>query len=629
MKIRTRLAISAVLPLGLFLIIASMYAYTGREVSHVRQKGEAAAQIRRNVSDLSFVVHYLLLRHEERPEMQLNQAEASLTRLISQAKSEGPEEEVILSRLRQDQQGITLLLARLSDSWKKGRTKTADTAELENRLTAQVLERVREMASDAERLEKEADKEVSKAQKRANLFTLGFAGFFSALVLLVSLSIMRRTSIALGKMEEGARAIGGGNLGHIIPVVADDELGRLSRVLNDMAGELTKSYGALQQEVVARTRSEEAVKRQADLIELSHEAIIVKDLDNRIIFWSRGAEETYGWTRAEALGNIIHSFLKAEWPVPIDEYTAALTREGRWDGELVHTRKDGSNLTVLSRHAVRRDETGRPMDVLEINIDITERKRAENETRRHAAQLEASNRELQDFAFVASHDLQEPLRKIRAFGDQLRTDCAAALDAEGADYLDRMQNAAARMQALIEALLNYSRVTTKARPFSRIDLTAAAHEATGNLEASIRDTGGRVEIDGLPAIDADPIQMVQLFQNLIGNALKFHGKERPIVKVYGLPADSDVRKAPSKDRTYNIFVEDNGIGFDEKYLDRIFTPFQRLHGRGVYEGTGIGLAICRKIVDRHGGDITAKSIPGKGTTFIVGLPVKQPKGGTE
>jgi light-regulated signal transduction histidine kinase (bacteriophytochrome) len=267
--------------------------------------------------------------------------------------------------------------------------------------------------------------------------------------------------------------------------------------------------------------------------------------------------------------------------------------------------------------------------ILEINIDITERKRAEDETRKHAAQLEVSNRELQDFAFVASHDLQEPLRKVQAFGDQLKTDCGASLSAEGIDYLARMQNAAARMQALIQALLNYSRVTTKARPFSRTDLAAAAREALSNLEASIRDTRGRVEIEELATIDADPVLMVQLFQNLIGNALKFHGDDRPVVKVYGLPTDKGAKKERSEDRAYSIFVEDNGIGFDEKYLDRIFTPFQRLHGRGAFEGTGIGLAICRKIVERHSGHITATSIPGSGATFIVTLPVKHPKGGTE
>jgi PAS domain S-box-containing protein len=369
------------------------------------------------------------------------------------------------------------------------------------------------------------------------------------------------------------------------------------------------------------------------LIELSHDAIFVRDLESRILFWSHGAEETYGWTKAEALGKVTHSFLKTQWPVPFDEHMAELTREGRWDGELVHTRKTGSKLTVLSRQVLQKDEAGAPIAILEINSDITERKRAEDEIKMYAAQLEASNRELQDFAFIASHDLQEPLRKIQAFGDQLKTEYGATIGEEGADFLNRMQNAAVRMQALIQALLNYSRVTTKTRPFTHTDLGATAREAVSNLEASIREAGGQVEIGELGTIDADPVQMVQLFQNLIGNALKFHGEEKPLVNVYGLPVDADIGVGRARDRGYRILVEDNGIGFDEKYLDRIFTPFQRLHGRGVYEGTGIGLAICRKIVDRHNGSITAKSNPGKGTTFIVDLPMKQPKeqpkGGTE
>jgi signal transduction histidine kinase len=146
----------------------------------------------------------------------------------------------------------------------------------------------------------------------------------------------------------------------------------------------------------------------------------------------------------------------------------------------------------------------------------------------------------------------------------------------------------------------------------------------GDLEASIRETGGRIEIGDLPKIESDPTQMRQLFQNLIGNALKFHGDEKPVVKIYGRPGGGET----TRDGQCQIFVEDNGIGFDEKYLDRIFTPFQRLHRREAYEGTGIGLAICRKIADRHGGSITAKSAPGKGSTFIVTLPAKQPKGGT-
>ena len=184
-----------------------------------------------------------------------------------------------------------------------------------------------------------------------------------------------------------------------------------------------------------------------------------------------------------------------------------------------------------------------------------------------------------------------------------------------------MQNAAVRMQELIRALLNYSRVTTKALPFSMTDLRTVAVEVVGDLEALISGTGGRVEVGDLPAIEADPVQMRQLLQNLVGNALKFRRDEKPVVKVYS----RHVRYGRSNGR-YEIFVEDNGIGFDEKYLDRIFVPFQRLHGRGVYEGTGIGLAICKKIADRHGGSITARSAPGKGSTFIVTLSAKQTEG---
>jgi PAS domain S-box-containing protein len=384
--------------------------------------------------------------------------------------------------------------------------------------------------------------------------------------------------------------------------------------------ELRRSRDELELRVQERT---EALRRQADLIELSHEAIIVRDLESRILFWSKGAEETYGWTKAEAQGNVTHSFLKTKWPVSFDEHMAVLVREGRWEGELIHTKKDGSRLTVLSRHALQRDEAGAAVAILEINIDITERKKAEDETKKYAARLEASNRELQDFAFVASHDLQEPLRKIQAFGDQLKIGCGASLDLEGIDYLNRMQSAAARMQALIQALLHYSRVTTRAKPFLPTDLSQAAHGAVGDLVERIRETEGLVDVEELATIDADFIQMGQLFQNLIGNALRFHGKERPVVKIYGR---METHPDGTPDGKYTIFVEDNGIGFEEKYLDRIFIPFQRLHGRGAYEGTGIGLAICRKIVDRHNGSITAKSMPGKGTTFMVSLPVKQSKG---
>lgn len=250
--------------------------------------------------------------------------------------------------------------------------------------------------------------------------------------------------------------------------------------------------------------------------------------------------------------------------------------------------------------------------------EIADRQRAEESLAAHSRKLEQSNRELQDFAYVASHDLQEPLRAIQNFSDRLRTKHGATLNEEGQDYLQRMQNAAGRMRVLIQDLLAYSRVTTKVNPFSLTDLESVAKMVVADLEARLEATGGRIEVGELPTLDADPTQMRQLLQNLVGNALKFHPVDvAPVVKVYA------VTDAP--DGMVRIAVEDNGIGLDEKYCDRIFAPFQRLHGQRKYEGTGIGLAICRKIVERHEGTIAVRSKPGEGATFIVTLPVRQEK----
>jgi PAS domain S-box-containing protein len=283
-----------------------------------------------------------------------------------------------------------------------------------------------------------------------------------------------------------------------------------------------------------------------------------------------------------------------------------------------------------------RDPQGKVIGTVGITRDIHENKlteealrKSEEKLRQFTIQLERSNRELQDFAYVASHDLQEPLRKIVVFGERLKEKCAEAFTPEGRDYLERMQKAASRMQVLINDLLSFSRVTTKAQPFSSVNLTEVARDVVSDLEARIEQVKGRVELGPLPLIEAEPLQMRQLMQNLIGNALKFRRPEEPPVvrmeaEVFtGLRPGADER-APHEP-LLRLTVADNGIGFDEKYLDRIFNVFQRLHTRNEYEGTGMGLAITRKIVLYHGGDITAKSKPGHGSTFIATLPVAHPE----
>jgi two-component system sensor kinase FixL len=268
---------------------------------------------------------------------------------------------------------------------------------------------------------------------------------------------------------------------------------------------------------------------------------------------------------------------------------------------------------------------GEGLKLLSIFRDVSERKFAEVKVKEFTTRLERSNRELQDFAYVASHDLQEPLRKVSVFGDRLKTKYGQVLGTEGLDYLQRMQKAALRMSALINDLLTFSRITTKSLPFVNVDLAKVASEVLLDLELRIEQVEGKVEIGALPIIEAEPLHMRQLLQNLIGNALKFHKEDqKPLVKVEAKiiqrPTELGSRLA---DDIMELTVSDNGIGFDEKYLDRIFQVFQRLHTRQNYEGTGMGLAITRKIVEHHNGSVTARSKPGEGATFVVELPVKQ------
>ncbi len=243
--------------------------------------------------------------------------------------------------------------------------------------------------------------------------------------------------------------------------------------------------------------------------------------------------------------------------------------------------------------------------------DITERKKAESKIEQYAKALERSNNALQEFASIASHDLQEPLRKIITFGNQLKH-IPGNSDKRSEDYLNRMQQTAARMQTLILDLLRYSQVHTEAKPPRQINLRNIVDEVIEILEKRISETRGTIIIDSLPALHAQDFQMRELFQNLIGNALKYHREGvYPVIKI---------KSCQMENQHWKITVEDNGIGFDEKHKNKIFSPFHRLHGRSAYEGTGMGLAICKKIVDRHRGTITAQSTPEKGSTFIIILP---------
>lgn len=323
------------------------------------------------------------------------------------------------------------------------------------------------------------------------------------------------------------------------------------------------------------------------------------------------------YSRPELLGQN-HRILKSGLHPPqfFTDMWRTIANGRIWEGEIHNRAKDGSFYWVNTCIVPFLDANGKPYKYVSIRYDITKRKEIESQLISYANRLETSNQELQDFASVAAHDLQEPLRKVRNFADRLTKTRGVSGDDDARGLLESIQRSTLRMQTLINDLLAYSRVTAMSEPFERVDLSAIAQEVLSDLELRIEQSGGTVDLGPLPQIEADPAQMRQLFLNLIGNALKF---QKP-----GIPPSVSITAA-SEGNECVISVSDNGIGFDAKFKDKIFGIFQRLHGRDEYEGTGIGLAICRRIVERHQGKISAESVSGQGASFRIELPLTQAK----
>lgn len=303
----------------------------------------------------------------------------------------------------------------------------------------------------------------------------------------------------------------------------------------------------------------------------------------------------------------------------VQQLLAGERRTYQMEKRYIH--KQGHLIWVLLSVSLVRDAQQQPLYFISQIEDVSDLKQADQQLQQLNTQLQKSNKELESFAFIASHDLKEPLRTVRNFSTLLQLTCGDSLSESGIDYLRRIEQATQRMQTLIDDLLQLSRVATKAAPFTTVDLNQVLAQVVANLQEQIARTGGTIHAERLPLIQADPGQMTQLWQNLVSNALKFHRDTPPIVRIYPQPDPGhpgDLSRGPT--HGIQLWIEDNGIGFDPKYCDRIFGAFERLHGRHEYDGTGMGLAICKKIVERHGGTITAQSSPGQGATFIVTLP---------
>lgn len=394
------------------------------------------------------------------------------------------------------------------------------------------------------------------------------------------------------------------------------------------SGAVEKIFG-IGHDVTELTRTQQELaesERQFRLLaENMSDVILLQDHEGRLLYTSPSAERILGYPSESLIGSSVFDIVDMadaeRWRHEIyqgladgSEPTQTVVRVRRKDGEMIW-------LELATRPI--RGEDGDIEQFLASGRDVSERIDAERGAVRYRNELEKRNRELQDFAYVASHDLQEPLRKIRAFSDLIEEEYGDRLDKEGLDFLARVQDAAKRMSTLISDLLAFSRVTTRGGTFEAVDLNSIVQGVLSDLEVAIDDAGAVLQVEELPAIEADPLQMRQLFQNLVGNALKFRKADVPLaVTITGQIVRSDVNTPVGAHELCRLEIIDNGMGFEQKYADRIFSPFQRLHHRSVVEGTGMGLAICRRIVERHEGAISVESVPEQGTRFFVDLPTR-------
>lgn len=405
--------------------------------------------------------------------------------------------------------------------------------------------------------------------------------------------------------------------------------GVLVAILAILVATLLRDIAAATREDMRLTQERDLLRRIIDAIPLQ---IFVKDKEGRYVINNRANREFLGVSELEdVIGKKASDYLPKSTAQAFMQSDAEVFSSGEpiFEREEIVASPHKGIAWLSSTKVPLKSREGEVLGLVGTSMDISERKKAEEQLRLFASQLEASNQELREFASVASHDLQEPLRKIRAFADRLQAKYGDVLGEQGLDYLSRMQSAGLRMQALIEDILILSRLSSSVRRFVKVDLGQVMQDVLTDLEVRIEQTKAHVEVGFLPVIEADPAQMHQLFQNLINNALKFRKPDVPpeitvSAKILQMH-DELISGAAPGDEVCQIMVTDNGIGIEEKYAEQIFVLFQRLHDLNFYKGTGIGLSICRKITQRHGGSITVKSAKNEGATFIVMLPLKQMK----
>lgn len=641
MRIKTQFVLTMFL-FGLVLVAVFISAViTNHMVDNAYKQHQITDNIVKGAGELSYLSNdYVIYREDQQMERWYARFEL-FTDEVSKLQTDKPDQQVLVSNIKENTQRLKNVFdGVVSDI---GNLSSNIDMNLEflhvswSRMAVQSLT----LISDASYLSQSIINRINRLRTIHITTMFALMGMFGIYLFINYLIMQKRVLKGIANLQAGTAVIGSGDLDFTIEERANDEIGDLSRAFNRMTASLkqvTTSKTELEREIEERKKTSEALKLSESKYKslfnsmtegfALHEIIMDsngKPSDYRFLEINPAFEEFTGLKQSDVTGKRVLEVLPGIESYWIESYgRVALT------GEPLHMENYSSALDRWYDVFAYRNTPGQFAVVF---TDITIRKQAEKafkesrdeleqRVKERTVELEQRTKELESFTFVAAHDLQEPLRKIRTFGDLLMQKAKNVLDDKNREYIKRMRESAARMQTLLQSLLEYSGLTANVRPFSPINLKKSVEDALGNLEIQIQEKNAHVEVRSLPVVEADPDRMTQLFQNLIGNALKFQPPGSvPRVKVYALTSESI---ESTRYKKYDIYIEDNGVGFeDSKYLEKIFQPFQRLHGSEEFEGVGIGLSICRKIIEQHGGSLTAKSTPGKGSIFIIKLPEKQ------
>ncbi len=626
MRIKTRLRLNTYISLGAVMLILLSLLWSLHGIVIVDRNMDFVDETRKVNFERILIRDEYLLYQEERAKTQWLAKTEQLRDLLAAADKRFNQErdKEFLLAAHSDFDATVSGMSRVMEGHARqslGVNKSFGFSDAEMRLISQVYLHAYSLRDNIGRLHESVQRAEVRARNRgAFILVISMLVAITAIII-NSTTISRTLAMRVEALNKGVERIGSGDLDYRVTAEGNDELTALALASNEMAAKLKQSYVSvknLELEVDDRKRAEEALQEsEAKLSEAQKMAQLGHwrwNVKTGAVEWSEEVYKIFRLDPKTFTPQIDSLMLLSPWPEEHERdkelIRKAMETHETGNFEQRFLRPDGSTGHYYSTFRGKYDEQGNLTTIVGTAQDITERKQLESKLESSIADLQRSNEELEQFAYVASHDLQEPLRMVASYTQLLAERYENQLDDKARKFIHYAVDGAVRMRLLINDLLVYSRVSTKGKPPELVDAHAVLGEAIKNLGMNIDETQATITNDELPTVRADAFQMVQLLQNLISNSLKFRGEGRPHIHI----------SSRDEGTKWLFSIKDNGIGIDPQYADKIFVIFQRLHTRAEYPGSGIGLAICKKIVERHGGRIWFESELGNGTTFYFTIP---------